>query len=604
MERKRIAKLFVFSFLFCSAFSFLIIGKQSAAADSKSDDEPYELFYDGETHNYTGIRAKAMYNHKKITLNSMDIIKLDGSMYASASDILGQLFGFEVSFNAESGEFSAVNDDISTSISFKSGESSYVKVKKGVQTTVNMNKSTKTIIKNGEDPMPCIRVADLLSGLDCTSLWSASEKLYYIQNNSFFEWTTDAPEASSKINQIYKATGKYKKISDNVGSVKLTFTGDLQSSFDKTTVSREKKVITVTMPSSEYVLSSTLFNKFGEIVKDMTVTSKDNTVKIVFNCEDTTEFTYTTSSKKLVLNLMWDYSEKTGKTKNYSLSILRPEGVFLDQVSNIECYDAVGYKKRFKIIIKGNYVSFYKAHPIIINNNKIKKVKVSKSSSGNTVITVDTKSLQGYKIYKSGKYFVVDMKAPNKIYKHIVILDAGHGGFDNGAVYKKVNEKDLNLKMIYTLMKKYFKSNNGDTKVYWTRMTDEFISLDTRAKFAKKVKANMFISLHMNAAENKKANGTEVYYSVNNNKKNKAGLKSSTMAKKMCSSLVSKLGTVDRGVRTAGFYVIKNNTVPAILVELGFLTGNKDHKKLTDSSFQKKATKTIKNVINSLCAKY
>ena len=68
----------------------------------------------------------------------------------------------------------------------------------------------------------------------------------------------------------------------------------------------------------------------------------------------------------------------------------------------------------------------------------------------------------------------------------------------------------------------------------------------------------------------------------------------------MKDKLISDLGTINRGVRTAGFYVIKNNTVPAILVELGFLSGDKDHKKLTDSDFQKKATKSISSVIKSI----
>ena len=565
---------------------------------------PYKLDYDGNTTLYNGIRGEAFYNHKKISLESMSFIKLDSTIYASAVDVFKQLFGYEVTFNTETGEFLATNSDIATSVSFITGESSFVYKKNSTVKTITLKNPTKLITKNDVTVMPCIPVKEFLDQLDCTNSWSSTERLYYIQNENFFNWSVTAPAANKKQNHIYKATGKYNMIDDYLGSIKLTFYGDLQTAIDKSTISRDKNIIKITMPSSVYMPAENYFDKFGEIVEKMEIATVNDSVVVTLTCFETTEFTYTTSDKKLCINLIWDYSSLTGKISNYSMTIKRPEGVFMNSVSNIDCYDAVSYKKVFKIIIKGDYTDFYKHHPVVINNNNIKQVKISKSDAGNTVITVYTKSLQGYKIYKKDKYFVVSIGKPSKIYKNIVVLDAGHGGYDFGAVHNKVNEKDLNFKMIYTLMKSKFKSNDGDTKVYWTRRSDTFITLDTRAKFAKKVGADMFISLHMNSALNTKANGTEVYYSVSNNKKAKSGLRSSILARKMKDKLISDLGTINRGVRTAGFYVIKNNTVPAILVELGFLSGDKDHKKLTDSDFQKKATKSISSVIKSVIKKY
>ena len=240
----------------------------------------------------------------------------------------------------------------------------------------------------------------------------------------------------------------------------------------------------------------------------------------------------------------------------------------------------------------------------MINNNKVKKITISLSSAGNTVIKVTTSSLRGYRIEQYENNYVVTLGAPKKIYKNILVMDAGHGDFDNGASHYGYHEKNLNLKMAYTLLKPYFNKPQSDVHIYWTRMNDSFVTLDNRAKFAKKVSADIFISLHMNSASNKSANGTEVYYSTNNNKAKFSGIKSSLMAKMMKNNLVNSMKTVDRGVKSAGFYVIKNNSVPAILIELGFLSGSKDHKMITNTNKQKLASKTIAQVIENIFKVY
>ena len=119
------------------------------------------------------------------------------------------------------------------------------------------------------------------------------------------------------------------------------------------------------------------------------------------------------------------------------------------------------------------------------------------------------------------------------------------------------------------------------------------LRLADRAKFAKTVGADAFISLHMNSASNSSANGTEVYYSVSNNSSSFSGITSKTMANLFRSQLLEDLGTKNRGTKTAGYYVIKNNSVPAILIELGFISGSSDFSRLTSENFQKKAAKSL-----------
>jgi N-acetylmuramoyl-L-alanine amidase len=128
--------------------------------------------------------------------------------------------------------------------------------------------------------------------------------------------------------------------------------------------------------------------------------------------------------------------------------------------------------------------------------------------------------------------------------------------------------------------------------------------LSARAAFAKKVGADLFVSLHMNSALRTSANGMEVYYSKDNNKTSSMGLTSQILAKRMHNRLNSDLSIPSRGVKTAGFYVIKHNTVPAILIELGFLSGNKDYSKLTSSTYQKSAAQSIYECIADTFQEY
>jgi N-acetylmuramoyl-L-alanine amidase len=275
-------------------------------------------------------------------------------------------------------------------------------------------------------------------------------------------------------------------------------------------------------------------------------------------------------------------------TASYSLKLKLPEGVSSQSVTDTDYY----YKNTFTLKIAGKWKSFYEEHPVLANNTAIQSLKIRESGSS-TLITVKTSKLQGYRYSQKGDYLLVKIDDPRKIYKNIVVLDAGHGGKDRGASHNGTYEKNINYKIIYTLAKTYFDSPDSTVKAYWSRYNDTFISLSARAAFAQKVGADLFVSLHMNSARNTSANGMEVYYSKDNNKTSSFGLTSQILARRMHNRLNSDLSISSRGVKTAGFYVIKHNTVPAILVELGFLSGNSDYTKLISSSYQKKAAQSI-----------
>lgn len=195
----------------------------------------------------------------------------------------------------------------------------------------------------------------------------------------------------------------------------------------------------------------------------------------------------------------------------------------------------------------------------------------------------------------------------------VVVIDAGHGGKDPGAVGKKAKEKTINLSVALALGD-LIKENCSDTRVIYTRSTDVFISLDRRAKIANDAKADLFISIHTNALpKGRIARGTETYTlgmarandnlevakrenSVilveDNYQERYAGFnpnsaesyimfefmqdkymeQSVSFAKLIQGHFKSHARRVDKGVHQAGFLVLRATSMPSVLVELGYIS--------------------------------
>lgn len=165
----------------------------------------------------------------------------------------------------------------------------------------------------------------------------------------------------------------------------------------------------------------------------------------------------------------------------------------------------------------------------------------------------------------------------------IVILDAGHGGSDPGEVVGSVQEKHINLQ-IACKMKELLQAE-GIT-VIMTREDDSFVSLEDRARIANGSDAAIFVSVHCNSYDDSAAvSGFEVYYYQNKQAK--------SLAAAICSDLEATGQLRMRGVKTKELYVIKNTTMPAILLEMGFLTNEAERQKLCTDEYQQMLAEVI-----------
>ena len=221
----------------------------------------------------------------------------------------------------------------------------------------------------------------------------------------------------------------------------------------------------------------------------------------------------------------------------------------------------------------------------------------------------------------------------------VVVIDAGHGGKDPGAqsANRKVNEKDIALKVALRAGE-LIRNAHPEVTVKYTRRTDVFVELKERARIANKAKADLFISIHCNAAEGRKAHGAEVFVLGSEEGRTQANLnaakrensvillekdykesyqgfdpsspesyiifeymqseylkESIELAQCIQKQLCTTAKRYDRGVHQAGFLVLHATTMPSILVELGFISNAEEEKFLNSADGKEKLSKSIAN---------
>jgi N-acetylmuramoyl-L-alanine amidase len=207
-----------------------------------------------------------------------------------------------------------------------------------------------------------------------------------------------------------------------------------------------------------------------------------------------------------------------------------------------------------------------------------------------------------------------------------VVIDAGHGGHDPGAIGKSSKEKDITLS-IALKTGKFIEENLPDVEVVYTRKTDVFVELYRRAKIANEAKADLFISIHCNANKSSTPYGAETY--VMGLHKSEANLlvaqtenaailleddyhvkydgfdpsspegyiffsmlqnayldQSLSLASNVQKHFKDRVNLFDRGVKQAGFLVLYKTTMPSVLIETGFISNAKEEKILASEEGQ------------------
>jgi N-acetylmuramoyl-L-alanine amidase len=300
-----------------------------------------------------------------------------------------------------------------------------------------------------------------------------------------------------------------------------------------------------------------------------------------------------------------------------------------------------------------------------IKDGLLKSIRWGTFKKNTTRIVLDSENVQDFKVFPmvNPNRIVIDVSSKNikftrkdKIFKtktdnlgkgttlakafglkvNTIVIDPGHGGKDPGATYNGLKEKDIVLDLGLKL-RGTIKRNNPNLKVYMTRSTDIFIPLEERTAFANRKRADIFVSIHINAARNKKAHGIETYVlNVTNDKgalavaalENQATTKSLSdlqgilkdimlnskleeslmLAGAVQKNLTSIVKAKSLGVKQAPFYVLVGAKMPSILIECGFISNRQESKKLKSNFYRQKIAegiyKGLKSYINQINGSY
>ena len=301
----------------------------------------------------------------------------------------------------------------------------------------------------------------------------------------------------------------------------------------------------------------------------------------------------------------------------------RKVGNFYQNIYQIKAKLVIGNRRyRLKSIDSMQVVRYSKDWIRIIFSDKepVETKKVLKGSKLEIYVGDHAK-----KVVKLAKTSKNRTKVPTvlPVAKKVIVIDPGHGGYDSGAIgYERKKEKDIVLQIarkLYSILK------TQGYKVYMTRRGDYFVSLRNRTRFANRVKANLFISIHANAAPNRQKakvmQGLETFFlspSRSERAKRVAALENRVDVKNMSyfskqvyldflnrekTILSNKLAIdlqrnilysvrksyrlIDGGVRPGPFWVLVGAQMPAVLVEVGYITHPKESLKLSNPRYQR-----------------
>jgi N-acetylmuramoyl-L-alanine amidase len=229
---------------------------------------------------------------------------------------------------------------------------------------------------------------------------------------------------------------------------------------------------------------------------------------------------------------------------------------------------------------------------ISILDGFINSVTLGRDTAGNVHLTFNTARILRFSVHEETDYYVIRAHLPRDVSPFIVVIDPGHGGSAPGTSHNGIVEKELVLIVSHMVMQ--LLDADPFITAFMTRNSDADVSLLGRAEFANNLGADLFVSIHANAAElrrgviNPDVNGIETWYTIGTlEEEGDYDIDSRQLATILQRNMVSGTGANNRGLRNApNFVVLYETKMPSVLLELGFLTNAAEAAKLGDTQYQ------------------
>lgn len=343
--------------------------------------------------------------------------------------------------------------------------------------------------------------------------------------------------------------------------------------------------IIVTIPNCQSNLSDKINTDELQYVLDGKVdTSKGNTVELVLAVEDLVQYSYREENQNLILEIYPTTLKNMRYDKNANVLFLDKKDKIDTGSVKMEDHYLDGY---FDVTLPGDYESDYGYGTYDVKGTVVENIEVS-TKGGNTTFRFKQNRISAYEVTDEGDSYAIRVKNPKEVYDKVLLLDAGHGGKDPGTSGNGMQEKNLNLTIAQKIARKL---QGSGIKVYMTRDSDVYPENSTRAKTANDI-ADLMVSIHMNSGP-ETANGTETLYQVHAND-NGARLTSKQLAEILQGKVVSATGNTNRGAKLwTDVLILNRTTVPAVIVEVIFITNTGDALKISNPTYQDQVAQAI-----------
>lgn len=317
--------------------------------------------------------------------------------------------------------------------------------------------------------------------------------------------------------------------------------------------------ITFQIKNSYLNNSVTLQNLVTNYIQSVTLVPSGNGILGTIDLNDECTYDVTTSTSGTTLTV--------SKVKDTNIMYKADGNIYLSKESGItpgKLSFTDNYRERQIVVdLGGDYSHYFETGTLSIGDQKVTKIDVT--NVGTTKLTITTPTVQAFNVSETNGMIRIELVKPSEKYDKIVVVDPGHGGSDAGAIGNGLKEKDLNYKhamAVYRLLEQ-----DPSIKVYTTRVSDVYPSLQFRTELANEIGADLFVSFHNNSASSS-AHGTETLYYPSTN---------STIGKEMAQivqdNIIKYCGTNNRGIKPrADLYVLRTSNMPAILIETGFIS--------------------------------
>lgn len=343
--------------------------------------------------------------------------------------------------------------------------------------------------------------------------------------------------------------------------------------------------IIVTIPNCQSNLSDKINTDELQYVLDGKVdTSKGNMVELVLAVEDLVQYSYREETQNLILEIYPTTLKNMRYDKNANVLYLDKKDKIDTGSVKFEDHYLDGY---FDVTLSGDYESDYGYGTYDVKGTVVENIEVS-TKGGNTTFRFKQNRISAYEVTAEGDSYAIRVKNPKEVYDKVLLLDAGHGGKDPGTSGNGMQEKNLNLTIAQKIAQKL---QGSGIKVYMTRDSDVYPENSTRAKTANDI-ADLMVSIHMNSGP-ETANGTETLYQVHAND-NGARLTSKQLAEILQGKVVSATGNTNRGAKLwTDVLILNRTTVPAVIVEVIFITNTGDALKISNPAYQDQVAQAI-----------